>query len=90
MIAFIKKKHLKPNNMTPKEKAEKLVDRFNLPSGLMSIERKQCALIAVDEIWNYVAVIEQHETGDFAFGGSFDGDEYFKYLQEVKQEIESL
>jgi len=36
--------------MTPKEKAEELLEKFNLPTGLMSVERKQCALIAIDEI----------------------------------------
>ena len=83
--------------MTPKEKANELVDRFiqgtrnKYEKDSLSYRRaKQCASIAVDEIWNYVAVIEQHETADFAFGGSFDGDEYFKYLQQVKQEIEKL
>lgn len=38
--------------MKPKKKAKELVNKFNLPSGLMSIERKQCALIAVQEIIN--------------------------------------
>jgi len=36
--------------MTPKKKAEELLEKFNLPTGLMSVERKQCALITVDEI----------------------------------------
>jgi len=53
--------------MTPKEKAEELVNKFDLPSGLMSIERKQCALIAVDEIilycnqyeWEYWQEVKQ-------------------------------
>jgi hypothetical protein len=36
--------------ITPKKKAEQLLEKFNLPTGLMSVERKQCALIAVDEI----------------------------------------
>lgn len=36
--------------MTPKKKAEQLLEKFNLPTGLMSVERKQCALIAIDEI----------------------------------------
>jgi hypothetical protein len=62
--------------MTPKEKAEELVDKFNLPSGLMSIERKQCALIAVDEI---ICNIED----DYMCTE-------FQYWQEVKQEIEKL
>jgi len=85
--------------MTPKEKARELInfmydvdikeDSEFKPLMKWSYAKK-CALIAVDEIWNYVAVIEQHETADFAFGGSFDGDEYFKYLQQVKQEIEKL
>lgn len=78
--------------MTPKEKAKELVDKYTeVIYPIINIEKaKQCALIAVDEIWNYVAVIEQHETADCAFGGSFDGDEYFKYCQQVKQEIEAL
>jgi hypothetical protein len=36
--------------ITPKKKAEQLLEKFNLPTGLMSVERKQCALIAIDEI----------------------------------------
>lgn len=39
--------------MTPKEKAEILLDKFDLPSGLMSVERKQCAIIAIDELIYY-------------------------------------
>ena len=38
--------------MTAKKKAKELLNKFNLPSGLMSFERKECALIAVDEIIN--------------------------------------
>jgi len=36
--------------MTPKEKAEELVNIFDLPTGLMSSERKECALILSDEL----------------------------------------
>jgi hypothetical protein len=36
--------------MTAKEKAKELFDRFDLPTGLMYVERKQCAIIAVDEV----------------------------------------
>lgn len=61
--------------MTPKEKAEELVNRFNLPSGLMSIERKQCALIAVDEILN------------LCWNGNKTA---LNYWEQVKEEIESL
>ena len=80
--------------MNPGEKAKQIIDKFlPLVEAFTEIGRlenaKKCALIAVDEIWNYVAVIEQHETADFAFGGSFDGDEYFKYCQQVKQEIQN-
>jgi hypothetical protein len=65
--------------MTPKKKAEQLLEKFNLPTGLMSVERKQCALIAVDEIinqcWGYRDI---------------DVQKSFDYWQEVKQEIEKL
>ena len=88
--------------MTPKEKAKELINKY-LPYA-DGVERqededqiiehyenaKQCALIAVDEMLNYVSVIERHETADCAFGGSFDGDEYFKFLQQVKTEIKAL
>lgn len=60
--------------MTPKEKAEELVEKFDLPSGLMSIERKQCALIAVDEMLDVI---------------DYPSDIYLFYL-EVKKEIEKL
>ena len=64
--------------MTPKEKAEELLEKFNLPTGLMSVERKQCALITADEtlralhfnVWTNV--------------------EEIKYWKEVKQHIEQL
>jgi hypothetical protein len=79
--------------MTPKEKAEDLVDSF-LRDGYDVVMHtrlaKRCALIAVDEIINYLGIIEQNETSDFSFGGSYQGDDYFKYWQEVKQEIEKL
>ncbi len=62
--------------MTPKEKAEELVDKFNLPSGLMSIERKQCALIAIDEVIDNIEDDYMHYELD--------------WWQEVKQEINKL
>jgi hypothetical protein len=40
--------------MTPKEKAKELIDKFDLPTGLMSSEIKQCALITIDEILGYM------------------------------------
>jgi hypothetical protein len=64
--------------MTPKEKAEALVDKMlNNQSFSEDIyDAKQCALIAVDEI------IEQCK--DANFGG------FGLYWQEVKQEIINL
>ena len=81
--------------MTPKEKAEELVDKFyqttpneyfvNEPIGIKGRyksweQAKQCALIAVDEILSELTEIPY-------------GLEYLNrlnYWQEVKQEIENL
>jgi hypothetical protein len=71
--------------MTPKEKAEELVNRYkNLywhqtEQYLDSEEAKICALIAVDEIF-------------FALKYNLDGatSGSVKYWQKVKQEIEKL
>jgi hypothetical protein len=63
--------------MKPKKKAKELVDKFDLPSGLMSIERKQCALIAVDEIIK--------EMDNIMLPNPFK-----QYWNKVKQEIENL
>lgn len=62
--------------MTPKEKADKLVDKFNIPDRKnypYVHNAQQCALIAVDEILN---VLFQHHKID--------------YWKEVKQEIEKI
>jgi hypothetical protein len=76
--------------MTPKEKAEELVLKFKeLPQeGTMMFYvafeiSKQCALIAVDEMFE--------EISKWA-GGEFQEweKERWKYLLEVKQEIELL
>jgi hypothetical protein len=75
--------------MTPKEKAEKLVDSYRIilmnedtecgDEILCTVIAKQCALIAVDEIiqqcWDY---------RDIDLETSHD------YWQEVKQEIQAL
>jgi hypothetical protein len=78
--------------MTPKEKAEELIKRFNKVEIFISIEpsnidtdiesvdcdaNKQCALIAVDEIIN--SVDNEHVS-----------DIFKDYWEEVKQEIEKL
>ena len=83
--------------MTPKEKAEELVDKFyqttpneyfvNEPIGIKGRyksweQAKQCALIAVDEILK----LENNN------GYYFDGTNVtsISFWQEVKQEIENL
>ena len=65
--------------MTPKEKAEELVDKFvqytPADSEFEYPYAKQCALIAVDEILNAVTAI---------------ADKRYDYWKEVKQELEKL
>jgi hypothetical protein len=69
--------------MTPKEKAKELVDKFRLHvlekdffgDSVEHDNAKQCALIAVDELINSMAIQQ------------CNADEYW---QEVKQEIEKL
>ena len=71
--------------MTPKEKAQELVDKFRneitsfLGDNMKKINAKKCALIAVDEI---LFVLEFNL--DFKMGRSI------AYYLEVKQEIEKL
>lgn len=59
----------------PKEKAEELIDKFNLFSTGGYQLAKQCALIAVDEILTIPNVIVSYNVYD--------------YWQEVKTEIEN-
>ena len=70
------------NNMTPKEKAIELYNKFLNPSGdtylygmLEHESAKECALIAVDEI----LYITEHESPST-----------YVYYVKVKQEIEKL
>ena len=73
--------------MTPKEKAKELVDKYSTyvvmwAGGIETSKQnvKQCALIAVDEIFKTVSMCipYRHEST------------YSNYWQEVKQEIEKL
>lgn len=66
--------------MTPKEKAEELVDRFYNEVRYMQ-RSKECALIAVDEL-----ISSHNKWDDYAQTNS---EEYY-YWKEVKQEIEKL
>jgi len=66
--------------MDPKEKANELVNKFNYDNKhFLMQDAKQCALIAVDEI----LLIKKEIWDDFH-------SEYFKFWQEVKQELEKL
>ena len=87
--------------MTPKEKAEELVDKFyqttpneawiNEPVGLSEEykawkQAKECALIAVDEIMNVCPFIGI----EFATSEGGKESDAKEYWQEVKQELEKL
>jgi hypothetical protein len=66
--------------MTPKEKAEELVDKFmntfyRTQDFIWKSTAKQCALIAIDEILK---------------AAFYATDEIYNYYLEVKQEIEKL
>jgi hypothetical protein len=74
--------------MTPKEKAIELFDKFNKPDTThypYVHNAQQCALIAVDEI------IEFMEVDDFDSDTCYWANHSkMQYWQEVKQEIENL
>lgn len=66
--------------MTPKEKAQELVDKFNYESKhYLMLDAKQCALIAVDEIIDAIENVYEH-----------DWNLLYPYWTEVKQEIINL
>ena len=68
--------------MTPKEKAEELIRRFY---SIGAIECKQCALIAVDEIFEFMKMDDEYtETVSNA------NSKWVDYWEEVKKEIEKL
>ena len=64
--------------MTPKEKAEELVDKFNYEGKhYLMLDTKQCAIIAVEEILSFI----EDDRKVFSWK---------EYYQQVKQEIEKL
>ncbi len=78
----------KPTEMTPKEKAEELIDKFihsESQDGYNDVRdihsAIRCALIAVDEILSYYKNYLLHE--NTAYKG-------LMYWKEVKQELEKL
>jgi len=87
--------------MTPKEKAEELVDNFKMKvldrdgtSAMNYFEIKQCALIAVNEIleatktnWKTQRLMPNGGPYNYKI---WEGVSYKKYWKEVKQEIEAL
>jgi hypothetical protein len=70
--------------MTPKEKAEELVDKFNYESKhYLMLDAKQCALIAVDEIIKECCKSSEKKDAKYQ-------DERINYWQQVKHEIENI
>jgi hypothetical protein len=71
--------------MNPKDKAIELIEKFDLPTGLMQVEIKQCALICVDEILKstYKNVLND-------LGYKLTINEIDKYWHDVKNEITKL
>lgn len=74
--------------MTPKEKADELMDRFTHDlscdvGSLSNYQAKQCALIAVD------GIIKEH-CHESEHKDPLAQDRWIDYWQEVKQEIERL
>jgi hypothetical protein len=64
--------------MTPKEKAQELLNKFIQTNG-NAFFAKECALIAVDEILNMLVGIYD-----------YDREVLYPYWQQVKEEIEKL
>ena len=77
--------------MTPKEKAKELVEKYNdyLQQEMQCIvyvnQSKECALIAVDEILEY---IDSNHNGYYTMPESVKIK--YDYYEEVKQELEKL
>lgn len=79
--------------MTPKEKANELYSRYyNRIEHTLSEEYsphekdvvKQCVLIAVDEIFEFMRMDDDHEDAHFV------NSKWVNYYVEVKKEIEKL
>jgi hypothetical protein len=77
--------------MTPKEKAEELVGKFNYESKhFLMLDAKQCALIAVDEMLEATKQPIRDFNSDIYKSTSVVGYYYNDFWQEVKSEIEKL
>jgi hypothetical protein len=71
--------------MTPKDKAKELIVNFSDVGLITSIEAKQCALIAVDEIINSNPCYEDSDRGC-----NFQWNDNTYYWGEVKDELIKL
>ncbi len=70
--------------MTPQEKAQELVDKFNYESKhYLMLDAKQCALIAVDEILKECCKSSEKKDAKYQ-------DERINYWQQVKHELNNL
>ncbi len=67
--------------MTPKQKAEELIDKFTFEIG--NFNAKQCALIAIDEILNFD--LKAKNESQFIIERRIE-----EYWQEVRTELEKL
>ena len=72
--------------MTPKERAEELIYKFDYPNiktGLMSSERKQCAIICVNEMLYQYEYISAYLSPDWC-------NKQIEYLEKVKSILETF
>jgi hypothetical protein len=76
--------------MTPQEKANQLVDKFDtfdvLGENHNGFTAQQCALVAVDEIINSAPFFSYDDEGNF-YRSVIDAKQYW---EQVKQEIKNL
>jgi hypothetical protein len=74
--------------MTPKEKAEELVDKFRISKAITESYAKQCALIAVDELIKYHD--DLMDVVRYELPSNIVAVIPYKYWDDVKQETEKL
>ncbi len=82
--------------MTPQEKAQELVDKFNYESKhYLMLDVKQSALIAVDEILKsksleYLFTKDEIYSMESTSDDRWIYDRFTEYWEEVKHEIQNL
>ena len=80
--------------MTPKEKADELVDKFTQTNG-NNFFAKECALIAVNEIieskkLEYLFTFQEITLLNFTKDDRLVHSKFINYWKEVKQELENI